>query len=130
MKRIISLSLCIACVSTMLAATPVPEQGFAMPSPIIPVGILCSPIPPQGPIWVRAKLLKRTGEDTFVLADSTGQITLFLPTDALMALDLQEGMEVLIIGTLDVSPVKPEKNELYADRIYLPAQPEVGTGKK
>jgi hypothetical protein len=35
-----------------------------------------------------------------------------------MALDLKEGMDILVYGTLDISPVRPEKNELYADRIY------------
>ena len=117
-KQFVSLSACTILFTTTFAATPLPEQGSITPSPLAPVGILCSSIPPQGPIWVRAKLLKRTGEDTFILCDSTGQITLFLPTDALMALDLQEGMEVLVYGTLDISPVRPEKNELYADKIY------------
>ena len=37
-----------------------------------------------------------------------------------MALDLYQGMEILVFGTLDISQVKPEKNELYAERIYLP----------
>jgi uncharacterized protein YdeI (BOF family) len=104
----------------MLVAAPVPEQGSIKPSPLISIGVLCSSIPPQGQFWVRATLLKRTGEDTFILRDYTGQITLFLPTDALMALDLHEGMDILVFGTLDISPVKPEKNELYADQIYLP----------
>ena len=122
MKRFSSVFCCALLLFAQLAATPVPEQGFVTPSPIAPVGTLRSPTPPQGPIWVRAKLIKRTGEDTFILGDTTGQITLFLPTDALMALDLHEGMEVLVVGTLDISPVKPEKNELYADQIYLPAQ--------
>ena len=118
MDRFVSACICSILISATLIAIPVPEQGSIKPSPLVPVGVLCSSIPPHGPLWVRASLLKRTGEDTFILQDSTGQITLFLPTDELMALDLYEGMEVLVFGTLDISSVKPEKNELYAEKIY------------
>jgi uncharacterized protein YdeI (BOF family) len=122
MKRFISICICAILGSALLAATPVPEQGSIKPSPLYPVGALCTSTPPHGPIWVRATLHQRTGEDTFILRDSTGQVTLFLPTDELMALDLYQGMEILVFGTLDISLVKPEKNELYADRIYLPTR--------
>ena len=106
----------LAC--TALAGAPLPKQGSLKPFPITSVGLLCSSLPPKGPVWIRATLVKRTGEDTFIIRDATGQITLFLPTDTLMSLELVEGTEVLISGTLDISPVKPEKNELYADQIY------------
>jgi uncharacterized protein YdeI (BOF family) len=120
MKRFMSTCICAAIVVAKLAAAPVPEQGSIAPSPLVPVGALCSTNPPRGQIWVRATLGQRTEDDTFVLRDSTGQATLFLSTDALMALDLYQGMEILVFGTIDVSPVTPEKNELYAEQIYLP----------
>ena len=120
MQRFFFIAL-LACAT--LAGTPLPKQGSLKPPSVISIGLLCSSLPPQGGVWVRATLLKRTGEDTFVIRDSTGQITLFLPTDTLIALDLTEGTEVLVYGTLDISPVKPEKNELYADQIYEASSP-------
>lgn len=122
MRRFISICICAILVTAFLTAAPVPEQGSIKPSPLYPVGALCTSCPPHGAIWVRATLHQRTGEDTFILRDSSGQITLFLPTDEMMALDLYQGMEILVFGTLDISPVKPEKNELYAERIYLPTR--------
>lgn len=122
MNRFISVFIWGVLISVTLIATPVPEQGSIKPSPLFRVGALCSSSPPRGPLWVRGTLLERTGDDTFILRDSTGQVILFLPTDALMALDLSQGMEILVFGTLDVSPVKPEKNELYAEQIYLPTK--------
>jgi hypothetical protein len=49
---------------------------------------------------------------------------LFLPTDDLMNIALAPGMEVLIFGTVDPSPVHPSKNELYAETILLPSSDE------
>lgn len=104
----------------LLAERVQPEKALS-PISEIPVGALTSTFPPQGAIWVRATIIEQTGEDTYLIKDRTGQITLFLPTDSLMSLDLHPGMDILIYGTVDVSPVRPDKNEFYAERVLLPS---------
>jgi hypothetical protein len=103
-----------------LSADPVPLQRATTPVSEIPVGALVSSYPPKGTIWVRATIIEQTGDDTYLIKDKTGRITLFLPLDSLMELDLRPGMEILIFGTVDVSGVRPDKNEFYAERILLP----------
>lgn len=108
------------------------SQGFALvapqravaPVPEAHIGALCSSFPPKGSIWVRAKILEQTDDDTYIIKDRTGKITLFLPTDELLSYELRPGMEILILGSVDISPVKPEKNEFYAERILLPPKIE------
>jgi len=100
-----------------------PERATAA-VPEVPVGALRSSSPPLGAIWIRAQIVEQIDDDIFLIKDRTGQITLFLPTENLMSLDLHPGMEILIYGTIDVSPVKPEKNEFYAERILLPPKTE------
>lgn len=58
--------------------------------------------------------------DTYLIQDSSGQITLFLPTDDLLSLALTPGMEILVYGNVDISNVGSAKNELDAEKIFLP----------
>jgi uncharacterized protein YdeI (BOF family) len=121
MGRVLIIGLCALiligtpCNSTVAA----PERATTAVSEV-PVGALRSSYPPKGAVWVRAKILEQTDDDTYLIADRTGQITLFLSTDNLLSLDLLPGMEILIYGTVDVSSVNREKNEFYAERILLP----------
>jgi uncharacterized protein YdeI (BOF family) len=107
-------------IGTPLSAGSVQPERAASPVPEIPVAALTSSFPPQGPVWVHATILEQTGDDTFLIKDRTGQILLFLPTDNLLSLDLRPGIEIVIYGTVDVNPVRSEKNEFYAERILLP----------
>ena len=125
MGRLCMLSICIySLIGTLLSAGDVPLERAPAPVSEVPVAALTSTYPPHGTIWVRATVSEQTGEDTFLIKDQTGQITLFLPTDSLMQLALYPGMEILIYGTVDVSPVRPDKNEFYAERIVLPPKGE------
>ena len=122
------LILCFACIVTLGTSSSfalvTPQKAMA-PVSEVPVGALCSNFPPKGSCWVKAKILEQTDDDTYLIKDRTGQITLFLPTDELLSYDLRPGMEILILGSVDVSCVKPEKNEFYAERILLPQNVEV-----
>ena len=125
MNRLCMFGICasVMCGTTLMAALVPPERATSAVAEV-PVGALVSSYPPKGTIWVRATIAQQTGDDTYLIKDRSGQITLFLPTDNLMALDLRPGMEILIYGTLDVSPVRPDKNEFYAERILLPPKSE------
>jgi uncharacterized protein YdeI (BOF family) len=125
MRRVALLCLCIffsVCAPSF--ATLIPPQRATTSVPEVPVAALRSTYPPHDPIWVRAKIIEQTDNDTFVIGDRTGQITLFLPNDELLSLALYPGMEILILGTVDISPILPEKNEFYAERILLPPNTE------
>jgi uncharacterized protein YdeI (BOF family) len=117
----ITISLCALLLieSPALAALVPPEQATA-PVPEVPVGALRSSFPPKGAVWVRAIIVTQADNDLYLIKDRTGEIALFLPSDKLLSLDLHPGMEILVLGTVDVSPVTPEKNEFYAQRILLP----------
>ncbi len=108
------------CIATVVP----PERATANVSEV-PVAALSSSFPPRGAIWVRAKIIQQTDDDTYLIQDQTGRITLFLPLESLLSLGLHPGMEILIYGTVDVSPVTPEKNEFYAERILLPPKSEI-----
>ena len=110
--------------TTSYSAAIVPERVATAVSEV-PVVALLSSYPPKGTIWVKAKIIQQTDDDTYLIQDQTGQITLFLPTDKLLSLELHPGMEILIYGTVDVSPVNPGKNEFYAERILLPPKTEI-----
>jgi len=87
--------------------------------PIVPIRMLVSSTPPQDSIWVRAQIVCRLDDDTFLIRDSSGEITLFLPVDSLLVLTLNPECEIYIYGKVDLSLVNPKKNELYAERILL-----------
>ena len=110
--------LCTCFLGNLTALTPPPHAKEAVLE--VPVAALSSSHPPQGFVWVRAKIMLQTEDDTYLIKDSTGQITLFLPDDNLLSIELIPGMEILVYGSVDVSPVKPEKNEFYAEQILLP----------
>lgn len=121
MRRSCMFGICVFFVlGAMGSVSAVQPEKAKAPVTEIPVGALTSSNPPQGPIWVHATIVEQTDDDTFLIKDRSGQITLFLPTDSLMALDLKPGMDLLILGTVDVSPVRSDKNEFYAERILLP----------
>jgi len=114
-----ALFVLFACTTVLHLEGVAPKKASASVF-TIPVQRLVSTTPPREPIWVRAHIAYKTDDDTYLIEDKTGSITLFLPTDDLMALELSSGMEVLIYGKLDISPVTPKKNELYAEKILLP----------
>ena len=125
MRRVAALCLCLFfSLCTTLFATLIPPQRATTSVPEVPVAALRSTYPPHDQVWVRAKIIEQTDNDTFVIEDRTGKIVLFLPNDDLLSLSLHPGMEILIFGTVDVSPVVPEKNEFYAERILLPPNTE------
>jgi uncharacterized protein YdeI (BOF family) len=108
-----------ACTTTFVLEGVAPKKATSSVL-TIPIQALVSTTPPKEPIWIRAQIAYKTDDDTYLIQDKTGQITLFLPTDDLIALELTSGMEVLIYGKLDISPVTPKKNEFYAEKILLP----------
>jgi uncharacterized protein YdeI (BOF family) len=126
MKQLSTICLCafffIGTHSYSIAAAP--ERATTAVSEV-PVAALRSSYPPKGTVWVRAKIVQQTDDDTYLIQDRTGQITLFLPTDKLLSLELHPGMEILIYGTVDISPVNPGKNEFYAERVLLPPKTEI-----
>jgi len=95
-----------------------PQEKSASSVLTIPVKALVSTTPPKDFIWIRAQIAYKTDDDTYTIQDKTEQITLFLPTDELMELELTSGMEVLVYGKVDISLVTPRKNEFYAEKIY------------
>lgn len=118
------LSMCCAamlCGSVLWSGSVTPDRATTQ-VPEVPIAALHSSFSPKGGIWVRAKIIQQTDEDTYIVQDRTGMITLFLPTENLLALHLTPGMDIVIYGTVDVSSVTPEKNEFYAERILLPAR--------
>lgn len=127
MKRFVRSFFLISCtvLSSFCYSTMTAPERAAAAVPEVPVGALCSANPPPGRIWVRAQIVEQTDDDLFLIKDRTGQITLFLPTDNLMSLELRPEMEILIYGTVDISPVTPAKNEFYAERILLPPKTEI-----
>ncbi len=111
-------ALVLLSASLHVGAAALDRATIAVPE--VPVAALKSSFPPKEAIWVRVHIVQQTDDDTYLIQDRTGDITLFLPTERLVLLDLRPGMEVLVYGTVDVSPVNPEKNELYAEKILLP----------
>ena len=95
-------------------------QGELLPqSSLTAIEILRSARCPKTPVWVKATIQEALDTDTYMIEDSSGSILLFLPTEELEATPLQVGNNVLIYGKVDISPVRPEKNELYAEKIIL-----------
>ena len=84
-----------------------------------PIGLLISPRCPVADLWVEATIQEQTGEDTYLIYDETGSITLFLPSEELLQLRLCPQMRLLIYGTVDISPIDSHRNELYAQKIFL-----------
>lgn len=109
-------SCCLLCLffSTLSFAQQAPTNN-----PLTPIGILRSSFCPKGSIWVQATVKELLDSDTLTIEDSTGEILLFLASDELEALPINVGMKLLVNGRIDVSPVRPEKNELYADKIII-----------
>lgn len=87
--------------------------------PVTAISILRSSLCPKGPVWVQGVVKEALDTDTYTIADPSGSIILFLPTEELEALPIKEGMHLLIYGTIDISPIKPEKNELYAEKVLF-----------
>ncbi len=112
MKKFLFLAM-ICTSGVFFAAEPNTDN------PVTAVGILCSSLCPKGNVWVQVRVKEALDTDTYTIEDSTGQILLFLPTDELEALPIKEGMYLLIYGKVDISPVRPEKNELYAEKVII-----------
>lgn len=72
------------------------------------------------PHWIQARVVDQMTDDTFLIEDTSGQVILFLSTDEMMEKKITVGDELLIFGKLDVSPIRPEKNEFYAEQIFFP----------
>lgn len=117
-RVVVSMGLLLFCGS--LPGTQVSPQKATTSVPEVPIQSLRSFSPPKEAIWVKGKILTQTSDDTFIIQDASGQIILFLPTDELLNLTLTPGMEVLVLGKIDISNVSSSKNELYAERILLP----------
>jgi uncharacterized protein YdeI (BOF family) len=86
---------------------------------ISPIHSLTSANPPKSFVWVHGTVISAEDTDAFILKDATGEILLFLPKDELIALNITEGRELFVLGKVDISPVTPSKNELYAERILF-----------
>ena len=128
MGDIVRLWFCTLIASMLLtqglSSDLIQLQHAREPVPTVSVRALTSSSCPQRVVWVFVKIVEQTGDDTYIIEDRTGQITLFLPTDELMNLAMAPGMEVLISGRVDISPVHPSKNELYAETIQLAPTPK------
>ena len=91
---------------------------------ITPIQILTTSAAPKDLVWVHATVINIDEEDTPVIQDKTGKITLFLPTDELLALKIPINCELYIQGRVDISSVHPSKNEFDAERIiFADSQP-------
>jgi uncharacterized protein YdeI (BOF family) len=79
--------------------------------------------------WVQGTVIEKVGEDEFILQDSSGTITLFLPEERLYNLKLDKGHEISVWGMVDFGYSNKNKTELYAERIIvLPKkEPQVRT---
>jgi hypothetical protein len=110
MKKMLLLSLLCICGYAVE-----PTQN----NPLTAIGILSSSLCPKGYVWARGKVTEDIDSDAYTIEDSTGKILLFLPTDELEALPIKVGTYVLVYGKVDISPVRPEKNELYAEKVIL-----------
>jgi len=119
MRRILCY-LFIALFCSLFADNLPPKATKTYPT--IPIRTLVSSTPPQDCIWVRAQIVCRLDNDTFLIRDSSGEITLFLPVDSLLALTLNPECEIYIYGKVDLSLVNPQKNEFYAEKILLITQ--------
>jgi uncharacterized protein YdeI (BOF family) len=108
----------ILCSSHVVASCPPQKASEGVPE--VPIESLRSFSPPKDTVWVRGTIVARTSDDTYLLEDHSGQITVFLQSEELMNLDLRPHMEILVFGHVDISNVNPSKNELYAERILLP----------
>jgi hypothetical protein len=121
MKGIIFSGLFLLSAHCGLWATEQLSSQDAQPAPCIALIRLISPGCPKGTIWIKAKIVKFLANDTFEVEDDTGKMVLFIPSDEVIAssLDLQTGMTIFANGNVDVSPVRPSKNEFYAEKILL-----------
>jgi uncharacterized protein YdeI (BOF family) len=118
-RCVVLLALCALC-GGLLCDELVPPPRATAAVPAIPLSSLRSTSPQKEPVWIRVTIVEQTDDDTYLVQDVTGQITLFLSVDSLLSLELKPGMEILVYGTLDISPVSSSKNEFYAERILLP----------
>ena len=108
------LFLAFVCLTELAYSAP-PDVN----NPLTAVGVLRSSYCPKGTVWVQARVKEAVDDDAYTIEDSTGEILLFLPTDELAALPIKIGMRILVYGTVDISQVRPEKNELYAEKVIL-----------
>ena len=123
--RIASLSCLLLCSSIIIAGCP--PQRAPSSVPVVPIQSLRSFSAPKEAVWVKGTVIARTGDDTYLLQDHSGQITLFLQSNELMNLEITPQMEILVYGRVDISNVNSSKNELYAERILLPPSKETST---
>jgi hypothetical protein len=86
---------------------------------ITPIRALISSGAPKNLVWVHATVINTDEEDTPIIEDTTGKILLFLPTDELLALKIPLQSEIYVLGKVDISPIHPSKNELYAERVIF-----------
>jgi hypothetical protein len=87
--------------------------------PLTAIGVLTSSFCPKTNVWIQGTVKEALDSDTYIIEDSSGKIVLFLSTDELEALPVKVGGRLLVYGHVDLSPVRPEKNELYAEKVFL-----------
>lgn len=120
MKKFISITMSLGIALIFLNGLQAEAPSTQTPS-LTAIAILRSSRCPKTAVWVQATVREIVDTDTYIVADASGSILLFLPTEELEAIHLEEGTSILVYGKVDISPVKPEKNELYAEKI-IPLQ--------
>jgi uncharacterized protein YdeI (BOF family) len=85
----------------------------------VPIQVLHTALCPRSNIWVEGSVSKKLDTDTYVINDTDSSIILFLPTEELAATPLPIGAKILVFGTVDISPLNPTRNELYAEKVII-----------
>ncbi len=124
-SQLIRLSICMISVSLFqrAEAAPISTSSNSQQMQVLPIARVKSKDYDAKPVCVRGIIVIKNGEDEFILQDPSDAIILFLPIDSLFELNLQEGMQVLVYGTIDYSTASRNRTELYADKIVIEKTP-------
>ncbi len=115
----IAICTCIMSISMAYATGTSPIKRITHDVSLVPIKALPN-ISSEEPGWAKVRVIEQTDEDTYLVEDISGQIILFLSKDELLNLDIKPNQELLVRGKVDISPVSANRNELYAEEIYLP----------